>query len=104
MKRFFIIGLTVVAFVLSTAAVASAAPMSGSSAQDMNAQSWVGKTTSDLLIQMGVPNYSVQNGNGGQTLEYVKHVFQGRGNTIDLVQQFDVDQSGKITAEQTRQM
>lgn len=104
MKRFLIIGLTVVAFALSTAAVASAAPMSGSSAQGPNAQSLVGKTTSDLLIQMGIPSYSVQNDNGGETLVYVRHLYQGRGNSIDSVQQFDVDQSGKITAEQTRQM
>jgi len=76
--------------------------MSPSSATDQ--KSWVGKTTNDLLIQMGPPSFTVQSDNGGQTLEYVKHMNIGRGDTIDFVQQFSVDGSGKIISEQVRQM
>ena len=101
MKRLLLVGFMIVAFTFSTAAVVSAAPMSPTTA---TGHSWIGKTTNDLLIQMGTPNYTVRNNDGGQALDYVMHKYIGRGGTIDYVQQFNVDGSGKITSERVRQM
>ena len=101
MKRSVLVVLMIVAFALSTAASLSAAPQMSSAADP--SQNWVGKTTNDLLLQMGVPSYTVSNDNGGLTIDYVTHQYMGRGNQVDLVRQFDVDQNGKVISEQVTQ-
>ena len=100
MKRSAIIVLMIVAFALSTAASLSAAPQISSADQSQN---WVGKTTNDLLLQIGVPSYTTPNDNGGMTIDYVTRQYMGRGNQVDLVRQFDVDQNGKVVSEQVIQ-
>ncbi len=105
MKRSVIISFMIVALALSSAVVLSAAPMSQSSGmQGTYHQRWVGKTTTDLLIQMGVPNLTIPDGNGGTTLRYITRENIGRGNPVEIVQQFDVDQGGRVTSEQVYPM
>ncbi len=105
MTRSVISFFIVVAFVLASTVALSAAPRSSNSGTtQMSSQNWVGKTTNDLLIQLGVPYLSIGKGNGGQTVKYIKREYIGRGNPVDLVQQFDVDQNGRITSEQVYHM
>ncbi len=105
MKRSVLVALMIVAFALSTAVSLSAAPMSQSSAANgAQLSSWIGRTTTDLLIQKGVPALSIPNQDGGSTLRYITRENIGRGNPVEMVQQFDVDQNGKVTSEQDYQM
>jgi outer membrane protein assembly factor BamE (lipoprotein component of BamABCDE complex) len=101
MKRSVFVLFTIVAFALSAAASLGAAPQMSPVADP--SQNWVGKTANDLLLQMGVPSYTIPNDNGGQTIDYVTHQYMGRGNQIDLVRQFNVDQNGKIISESVSQ-
>jgi hypothetical protein len=66
------------------------------------ASPWVGKTTVDLLVNLGVPTYTDQLPSG-EKLVYVKHEGVGPNTSVNVIRQFDVDSSGKITAEQDSQ-
>jgi hypothetical protein len=101
MKRSVFVLFLIVAFALSAAASLSAAPQTTPAADQ--SQNWVGKTTNDLLLQMGVPSYTIPSDNGGQIIDYVTRQYMGRGNQVDLVRQFNVDQNGKIISEQVTQ-
>ena len=108
MKRFFFAAMIIVAFSCVVAVTAGADSMTStnttSPAPDMsNSNStWVGKTTVDLLINLGVPTYTDMLSNG-ETITYVKHEGVGMNTSVDVVRQFDVDASGKITAERDSQ-
>ena len=79
-------------------ATASPAPST-----DMNNSSqWVGKTTVDLLINLGAPTYTDML-SSGETVTYVKHEGVGVMSSVNVVRQFDVDSNGKITAERDSQ-
>jgi len=67
-----------------------------------NNSPWVGKTTVDLLINLGVPTYTDMT-SGGETVVYVKHEGVGSMTSVNVVRQFDVDSNGKITAERDSQ-
>ena len=88
MKRSAVIVLMIVAFALSTAASLSAAPRISSAADQ--SQNWVGKTTNDLLLQIGVPSYTTPNDNGGMTIDYVGPPGSWAVDAIGLVQQLEV--------------
>jgi hypothetical protein len=105
MKRSGIIAFMIVALALGTTATLSAAPMSQwSGMQGTNHQKWIGKTTTDLLVQLGVPNFTTSDGNGDTTLKYIYHENIGRGNPVEMVQQFDVNQNGRVISEQVYQI
>lgn len=98
MKRFFLAALIVVGFSCMVAVTAGADPMT--SADTSNP--WIGKTTVDLLVNMGVPTYTDTLSNG-ETITYVKHEGVGSMTSVNVIRQFDVDSSGRITAERDSQ-
>ena len=107
MKRFLIAAMIVAAFSLSAAVAVSADSMTGagtavSTDQTNGPQGWIGKTTVDLLVNMGVPTYTDQRPDG-ETLTYIKHMGVGMESSVDVIKRFTVDSSGKITSEQDSQ-
>ena len=104
MKRFFLAAMIIVAFSCVVAVTAGADSMTSTTTAspapntDMSSQGWVGKTTVDLLINLGVPTYTEMTSNG-ETIVYVKHEGWGPQSSVNFVRQFDVDSSGKVTAE-----
>jgi hypothetical protein len=107
MKRLFLSAMIVVAFSCMIAVTAGADSMttttSPAPSTDMNNSSqWVGKTTVDLLVNLGVPTYTDML-SSGETITYVKHEGVGSNSSINVVRQFDVDSNGKIVAERDSQ-
>ena len=106
MKRLFLSAMIVMAFSCMIAVTAGADSMtttSSASSTDMNNSSpWVGKTTVDLLVNLGVPTYSDML-SSGETIVYVKHEGVGSNTSVNVVRQFDVDSNGKIVAERDSQ-
>ena len=107
MKRLFLATMIVVAFSCAIAVTAGADSMTTTASPapgtDMNNSSpWVGKTTVDLLINLGVPTYTDMLSNG-ETITYVKHEGVGVMSSVNVVRQFDVDSNGKIVAERDSQ-
>jgi len=107
MKRFLFVAFIAVLF-CGAAAIAGADNMSSAmapnsfSASLSNPNAWVGKTTTDLLLNLGTPTYTVPNSNG-ETLAYVKHIGMGTETFADVEQQFDIGSNGQITAVRTSQ-
>ena len=107
MKRFLLAAMIVAACSLTAAVAASADSMTSPSATaatdpSNGSQGWIGKTTVDLLVNMGVPTYTDSRPNG-ETITYVKHMGVGSNTSVNVVQQFTVDASGRITSEQDSQ-
>jgi hypothetical protein len=109
MKRFFLAAMIIVAFSCVIAVTAGADAMtsanttSATPSTDMNNSSqWVGRTTVDLLVNLGVPTYTDML-SSGETITYVKHEGVGVMSSVNVVRQFDVDSNGKITAERDSQ-
>jgi hypothetical protein len=109
MKRFLIAGL-VAALFCGFAVIAGADAMMSSSnaapnsfqASLNNPNAWIGKPTTDLLLNLGTPTYTVPNGNG-ETLAYDRHMGMGPETFVDVEQQFDIGSNGQITAVRTSQ-
>jgi hypothetical protein len=104
MKRLIIAAMIVAAFSFVGAVTASADSMAAPAAtsvtvsSDMNPDhAWVGKSTVDLLVNLGVPTYTDQR-SSGETITYVTHQGVGSNTSVNVIRQFDVDSSGKITA------
>lgn len=104
MKRLLSAAMIVAAFSFVGAVTASADSMAASSttpvitSTDVNGdQAWVGKSTVDLLVNLGTPTYTDMLP-GGETIVYVKHMGVGSNTSVNVVRQFDVDANGKITA------
>ena len=102
MKRLFLAVMIVAAFSLAIAVTASADSMTtanGTSTDMTNSnQAWVGKTTVDLLVNLGIPTYTDMLPSG-ETITYVKHMGVGSNTSVNVVRQFTVDSTGKITSE-----
>jgi hypothetical protein len=105
MRRLFFAAMIVLAFSFVVAATASADSMTAASATtaapstDMSNgdQAWIGKSTVDLLVNLGVPTYTDMLPSG-EKIVYVKHMGVGSNTSVNVVRQFDVDSNGKITA------
>ena len=108
MKRFLLVAF--VAALFCGAAVFAVADAMGSStaapnsfsASLSNPNAWIGKTTTDLLINLGTPTYTMPNSNG-ETVAYVRHMGTGPATFADFEQQFDIGSNGQITAVRTTQ-
>lgn len=102
MRRFFFATMIVVAFSLAIAVTAGADPMTTATSPGTDQASghaaWVGKTTVDLLVNLGVPTYTDKRAEG-ETLVYVKYMPVGSNSSAEVVRRFTVDTSGKITSE-----
>jgi len=104
MKRLLFAAMIVAAFSFVAAVTASADSMAApsttpaTSSTDMNGdQAWIGKSTVDLLVNLGVPTYTDMR-SSGETITYVTHEGVGSNTSVNVIRQFDVDSSGKITA------
>ena len=110
MKRFFMAAIIVAAFSSVIAVTAGADSMTSanttspttSTVMNNGNQDWVGKSTVDLLVNLGIPTYTDMLANG-ETITYVKHEGVGSNTSVNVVRQFDVDSNGKITAERDSQ-
>ncbi len=108
MKRLMIVAL-IAALFGGIAVIASADNMSSSmaapnsfSSSMSNPNAWIGKTTTDLLLNLGTPTYTMPTSNG-ETISYVKHIGVGTQSYADVEQQFDIGSNGQITAVRTTQ-
>ncbi len=104
MKRLIVAAMIVAAFAFVGAVTASADSMATPAAttatpsSDMNPdQAWIGKSTVDLLVNLGTPTYTDMS-SSGETLVYVTHQGVGSNTSLNVIRQFDVDSNGKITA------
>ncbi len=92
----------IVAFVLTSTVALSAAPRY--LANGTPPQQWVGQSEEQLITRMGTPDITFQDGDGSQTIRYVAPWKSTHDGEIHMVQQFDVDASGRVISASVSMM
>ncbi len=105
MMRSALAALFITTFALTATAALSAEPRYLTYGNQVVAtQDWVGQTRNQLVKQMGTPDSVVPMSDGGQAIRFVKPVNIGRGNQVQIVEQFDVNPNGRVTSASVYRM
>ena len=67
-------------------------------------QHWVGQSEQQLITRMGTPDITFPDGDGSQTIRYVAPWKSTHDGEIHMVQQFDVDSSGRVISASVSMM